>query len=172
MIAAALAVARIRAGRLWREWIAWAPFSANARYWGLVAAAVVYGLGTGALIEHIYPQSREWFVFPHEPLSVALSFVLVVVGAPLAEELAFRGLLFGDLRPRYGFSVALVVSAALFALAHWESTHLYAAAVLPLGLLLGYVRERTGSVRASALLHAIYNFTGWLAAALAANAAS
>ena len=51
----------------------------------------------------------------------------------------------------------ILVSAILFALAHWESTHLYALAVFPVGLALGYVRQRADSIAASITLHSLYN---------------
>ena len=75
--------------------------------------------------------------------------------------------IYTGLRPRLGFAWTLGITSALFALGHWEKTHLYAAAVLPVGLALGWVREKTGSTRATALFHALYNLTGWLLTYLA-----
>ena len=64
---------------------------------------------------------------------------------------------------------SVTISALLFALAHYERTHLYALAVLPVGLILGAARERAGTFWATASLHALYNFSGWLLTALGAG---
>jgi membrane protease YdiL (CAAX protease family) len=50
-----------------------------------------------------------------------------------------------------------LISAALFASAHYESTHIYAPVVFPVGLALGGLRETTGSLKGSISFHAFYN---------------
>ena len=77
--------------------------------------------------------------------------------APLTEELLFRGWIYTSLRDIIGVRFGILVSAVLFALAHWESTHLYAVAVFPVGLALGYIRQRTNSIAASITFHSLYN---------------
>src|ERR1700722_1615799 len=75
------------------------------------------------------------------------SLLTIAVLAPLVEELVFRGLLYGWLEGRWGWRLAFVVSSLVFALAHyqWQATGwsrlAYAAAVLPLGLLFGFLRR-------------------------------
>jgi membrane protease YdiL (CAAX protease family) len=162
VILAILILARLKARAQWRALVAWAPFRADWRFAGLLVLGLVYGVVASALIGYLHPASRDWFTFPKAPLAVFASLVLIVVLAPLAEELLFRGWIYTALRQSCGFSVALIASASLFALAHWENTHLYALAVLPVGFALGYVRERTGSTRASTLFHAVFNLMGWL----------
>jgi membrane protease YdiL (CAAX protease family) len=161
MILATLTLARLRGGRGWRRLLAWAPFRPDRSYWILVGLAVAYGLGASMLVSLAYPPSHDWFVVPHAPVSVVVSFVVVVLAAPLGEELLFRGWIFTSLDATFGSRAANVVTAALFAIAHWERTHLFALAVFPLGLMLGYLRARYGSTRASAGLHAIYNLSAW-----------
>ena len=161
VILAVLALARLRGRRHWRDLVAWRPFRMDWRFAGLLAAGLAYGVAASALIGYLHPASRDWFTLPKEPLAIISSFLLIVVLAPLAEELLFRGWIYTSLRRSFGFAVALVATATIFALAHWERTHLYALAVLPVGFALGYVRERTGSTRASALFHALFNFMGW-----------
>ena len=156
-IAAMFAGAWIYRRKLWRGPIGWLPFSGNTRYWICVAAGLVYGVAAGFVIQYFYPEAKNWFHLPPGALGLFVTFVLAVILAPLAEELFFRGWLFTAIRPWAGFAPTLIVTSACFALAHWERTHLYAAAVFPVGLLLGYVRERSGSVRATILMHALYN---------------
>jgi len=85
-----------------------------------------------------------------------LAFILLAVaGAPLYEEILFRGLLFPFLAQRTGTPVAILLVSLLFALLHF---HL--ASFVPLGLLsavLCLVYWRTGSLWPCIGLHAIFN---------------
>lgn len=92
-------------------------------------------------------------------LAVALGGVAAIIAAPIAEELFFRGFLFGALRRRRSFAVAGSISAAIFAAFH----------VIPLlmplffvvGLGLAYVYERRGSLLASMAAHVGFNVIGY-----------
>jgi CAAX protease family protein len=89
---------------------------------------------------------------PHQDLadSAALggwSFVAILalggLVIPFAEELLFRGVLFGALR-RYGPVLAGLVSATVFGLAHvWPPLVLFAFVV---GVVHAWLRERSGSI--------------------------
>ena len=54
------------------------------------------------------------------------------------------------------------ITSILFALMHYEHTHLYALAVFPVGVALGFVRERYASIKASAFFHGLYNLFSWV----------
>ena len=160
LISFLIAFARWRGGRGWRRLLAWAPWSplrAGRRYWLILAGTVVYGLVASIAVGMLYPQSRDWDRLPEHRLPTALFLVLAVVMAPVAEELLFRGWIFTALRARRSAFAAIVLSSAAFAAAHNESSHLYALAVFPVGLALGWMRERTGSIRATMLMHGSYN---------------
>ncbi len=167
VIAAILAVARARRGADWRAYIAWAPFRFEWIYGAVAVAAVVWGAAIGSVIEYLHPEAKQWVTFPKGPVGVVATVALAVFIGPLCEELIFRGWLFTALRSRLGALATIAATAVLFACAHWESTHLYALAVFPIGLMLGYIRQRSGSMRASFAFHGIYNFAGWILAALA-----
>lgn len=82
---------------------------------------------------------------------------LVVLGllAPVAEELVFRGLLYGWLAGRWNNLVAFVLSSLAFAAAHTEPLHILM--VLPLGFWFGWLRWRTGSLVPTIVAHIINN---------------
>ena len=84
--------------------------------------------------------------------------VLAVVFAPGVEELVFRGWIFTHLRRDFSFATALLASSVVFAGLHYDSTHLYALAVFPVGLALGAMREITGSIKPTIAFHAFNNF--------------
>lgn len=74
----------------------------------------------------------------------------------LLEELAFRGVLLPALESVWGPVRAVAVSAALFAIAHRGGIH-ETAYVFAVGMLLGWVRWRTGCLWSSVLIHLIHN---------------
>lgn len=84
------------------------------------------------------------------------------VGAPIVEEIAFRGLFYGGLERRSIPALSAVVgTGAAFALFHFEPLRF--ALLLAIGLILGTVRARTGSTGASILTHMTVNLPGALA---------
>ena len=88
--------------------------------------------------------------------TLLLFILMIVVVAPMVEELAFRGLFFAALRKRgEGPVVTIVVTAVAFAVFHLEPTRL--GVLLCVGLVLGFVRFRTGSVGASMVAHGVVN---------------
>ena len=160
IVAFVLLAARWRGGRAWRRLIGWMPWSilrAGWRYWGWLAATIAYGIAASVAVSTFYPQARDWDRTPEHPLPMAVFLVLAVLMAPVAEELLFRGWIFTALRSRRSAFAAIVLSAAAFAAPHGNGAPLYALAVFPVGLVLGRVRERTGSIKATMLLHAGYN---------------
>ena len=169
IVAAVFLVARLRGGRAWRDYIAWRGFAPDRSYWLVALMGVVWGVGVGSLIEFLYPESKSWVTFPKGLIGGLVSFGLVVGLGPLCEDALFRGWLYTRLRPRLGFLATLAITAILFALAHWEKSHLYAAAVFPVGVLLGYVRERSGSMKATFAFHGFYNLAGWILAMFASK---
>lgn len=85
-----------------------------------------------------------------------IALLLLVAGlVPLAEELFFRGLLYGMLRERWGLLPAVLLSALLFAVAHFVPVLFPALFVM--GLVLALLREYTGSLIPCIVLHSMQN---------------
>ena len=82
--------------------------------------------------------------------------------APVCEEIAFRGFLYPSLRPWTGRIIGAVLTSIPFAFLHAQQVaHAWGplSMVFIVSLVLVAVRERTGSVAASALVHACYNLS-------------
>jgi uncharacterized protein len=88
-------------------------------------------------------------------LGVWFGILRVVILAPIVEELIFRGVIFSGFQRIYPAFWAIFFSALLFALFHLNPWQL--GPTFLLGLLLGYVRLRTGSLLAAILTHALHN---------------
>jgi membrane protease YdiL (CAAX protease family) len=91
--------------------------------------------------------------------AIAIVVITAVIAAPIAEELFFRRILLGwiDARvPSTGGSVAILASALLFGLSHWGQGLAWIPLVL-LGIALGELAQRRGSLMPAILLHALFN---------------
>lgn len=91
--------------------------------------------------------------------SLPLLWLAIVVAAPIAEEIIFRGFIFrGWVRPgRYAILGILVVSA-LFAVIHLQYNWFGVFQVFLIGLVLTWVRWRSGSTLLPMVLHVMANF--------------
>lgn len=100
--------------------------------------------------------------------SLLLKILFVVILAPCIEEFLFRKTLIDRMHP-YGGRLAVISSALLFGLFHFNLTQfVYAFA---LGLVFGYLYLKSGKLRYSVILHMIVNCMGMvIAPALMANA--
>lgn len=86
--------------------------------------------------------------------------VYVVILAPIIEELMLRGILFSRLRHGVSFTMANVIQATVFGLYHWDIIQgIYAFGI---GLLLGYVYEKTRTLLAPIIVHVFINGSGFL----------
>lgn len=87
-----------------------------------------------------------------------LAFLVVGIGAPLAEELLFRGFLLPALsRSRLGFGGAAILSTALWTALHAGYSVAGIADVFLVGLFFSWLLWRTGSLWVPILCHALYN---------------
>lgn len=83
--------------------------------------------------------------------------LIVVVGAPLVEEIVYRGLLQRSVVPALGRGVGVVVVAAVFALIHLTPVE-YPGLFLA-GLLFGACFAVTGRLGTAIVAHAAFNAT-------------
>ncbi len=88
-------------------------------------------------------------------------FLVLVIGAPLSEELLFRGFGIQWLKENISPRIAIVFTAFGFALAHFSLVKL--PGTFALGLLLGWLALRTRSLRLPMLFHAINNSIAFIA---------
>lgn len=84
-----------------------------------------------------------------------LLILMVVVIAPLAEELFYRGLLLSALRFHLGDWMSIVISSGIFALVHLQAVSI--PGLFMFGLIAGYLRVKTGRLGLSLMFHAGFN---------------
>ena len=92
--------------------------------------------------------------------SVVVLVLVVVVGAPIVEELVYRGLLQGSFVTRISELPALLASASWFAIIHFRPVEYPGLFVA--GLVFGMCALTTGRLGMSIVTHAAFNATGLL----------
>lgn len=87
-----------------------------------------------------------------------LALFVVGIGAPLSEELLFRGFLLPALaKSRLGFAGAAIVTSGLWTSLHAGYTLQGIVEVFLVGLFFSWLLWRTGSLRVAIFCHALYN---------------
>ncbi len=90
------------------------------------------------------------------PIGVILLVLIVGVGAPVVEEIFYRGLLLGALRKRgMGPAPAIVVTAVVFGVSHFEGLPLPGLVVFGLGA--GVLAHRAGRLGPAIAAHVAFN---------------
>ncbi len=89
------------------------------------------------------------------------SFLLLVVVAPVTEEVLFRGLILRGFLGNYSKRSAILMSALLFAVMHTNPWQFISAFVA--GVLLAWLLIETGSLLPCLFAHAVANGTAYLA---------
>jgi membrane protease YdiL (CAAX protease family) len=94
---------------------------------------------------------------------VPVQVLLIVFAAAFAEELCFRGMLFGGLRERLSKLPAALVAGTVFGLLHAFTGISAVPPLIALGFIFCLLYERTGSIVPGMLLHALNNSIALLA---------
>lgn len=98
------------------------------------------------------------FDLANEPLLFLAVLPSIAIGAPLAEELIFRGQLFSALAgTRLGVAGATVLTSALWALLHVTEPWLSIGLIFVMGLVLGFLMYRFGSLWVAMVCHGAWN---------------
>lgn len=167
---------------LWAGYLAVAVIVSNVRGtgrwrrdYGLEFRAVdLWGVPIGALTQLVFVwllyRLLDLFVNVHDidrsareltdrasGWGVVILVLIVGVGAPLFEELFFRGLIMRALQSYFHNTLALVGSAVVFASIHFQL--LQFPALVLFGLVAGYCAQRTGRLGMSICTHVGFNMT-------------
>lgn len=153
-------------GFRWRRGEAGVPVVAQAEPWswgrvfsfGLVGGLAIsaFGWGWDQLALEAGFESQQLLAKAVESVGAprALLWACVVVGAPVSEELFFRGNILRTFLP-HSPKLGLFISSAVFAVFHFEP--LFLVPLFVIGCVLGWVAMRTRSLLAPILAHAINN---------------
>jgi membrane protease YdiL (CAAX protease family) len=89
--------------------------------------------------------------------TVPVQILLIVIAAPISEEVCFRGMLFGGLRERWPRIAAALVSGLIFGGLHALTGLSAVPPLIAFGFILALLYEKTGSIVPGILLHMLNN---------------
>lgn len=84
-----------------------------------------------------------------------LAFLIIAIIVPIAEEIIFRGYLYGKLRKHLNLPVAMLLTSLLFAFLHGQWN--VGVNVFAVSIVLCSLREVTGTIYAGILVHILKN---------------
>jgi membrane protease YdiL (CAAX protease family) len=127
------------------------------------ASRVAYALHS--LLPHNDTGIRSNLFLSHTPSAAAIAALAAAacIGAPIFEELFFRGIVQSVLTRNLGGGAAIVAQTFLFGLAHLQLGMTSTEAIVRVGsigvvgLFLGWLRRRTGRLGAGMVAHSTYN---------------
>lgn len=89
--------------------------------------------------------------------TVPIQILLIVIAAPISEEICFRGMVFGGLRTRLPRIAAALISAIVFGGLHALTGISAVPPLIVFGFVLALLYEKTGSIVPGIVLHMLNN---------------
>lgn len=86
-------------------------------------------------------------------MATAVPYMVIVVAifVPITEELVFRMVIFGSLFKRFGFWIAALSSGLIFAIVHWDFTHILV--YLSMGIVFAFLYVKTKRIIVPIMAH-------------------
>lgn len=144
----------------------WTPLTRSyllSKPWGMLLWVALFSLGTIIPLSFLYEQLGIEMDENTQQIITSMmkepwGYVAIGILAPLAEEVVFRGAILRTLlgiMSKKNHWVAIMISAAIFGVVHANLAQFINA--LLMGLLLGWMYYRTGSLVPGILLHWVNN---------------
>ena len=151
----------------------WTPLTRGyllSKPWGTLLWVALFSLGTIIPLSFLYEQLGIEMDENTQQIFTSLmkepwGYVAIGILAPLAEEVVFRGAILRTLlgiMSKKNHWVAIMISAAIFGVVHANLAQFVNA--LLMGLLLGWMYYRTGSLVPGILLHWVNNTMAYVLA--------
>lgn len=133
----------------------------RAPVWKFAIVFLILWIGLIALEEFVtagMPGTAINYWQSYPPLILFLRILAIGILGPIAEELAFRGLLMRVLsRTRLGVAGAIVITAAIWSLIHLQYAPILLTIIFIDGLTLGLARHYTKSLYIPIAMHVLGN---------------
>lgn len=140
------------------KWLLWAL--------GLGLGAQALSLTIGLLIQQAYGEgsatgNAAQVAEAFGGVSPLILFLMLAIGAPIVEEIFYRGLVFTAVANRFGLLTGGIVSSLLFGISHYQGGGYSGLFVIilttALGGVLAYARYRSKGLALPILIHIVFN---------------
>jgi membrane protease YdiL (CAAX protease family) len=153
--------AKLRWTPVSRHWLREKPV--GVLFWAALAAlgSILPSEWLVEQMQHTMPEAQEKLF--EQIMAQPIGYISIGIVAPLAEEMVFRGAILRKLLGRFGEKwhwVAILISAVIFGAVHGNIPQFVHAALI--GLLLGWMYYRTGSILPGVLLHWVNNTVAYV----------
>jgi membrane protease YdiL (CAAX protease family) len=131
-------------------------------FWGAITQLVLIGLLYAPIFwltdvgaDDMSAPARDLTDRATDPFGVVMLVLIVGIGAPVFEEIFYRGLLLRSLERRFGQVWAVAGSGVVFGLAHFQP--LQAPALILFGVVVGILTVRYGRLGPAIAAHVVFN---------------
>lgn len=138
----------------WKFLLKYIPLSFILYTIGLQIVAYFFGVSEAA------NQVAIEGLFNYVPLWVM--FIMIVIVAPIVEELLFRGIILFPGDRLDATWVRTIISAVLFGMIHGPTDVFTAYSYMGMGFIFAYASKRTKTLEAGIVYHALYNLLGFV----------
>lgn len=119
----------------------------------LVSLPILWATNTD--LDKLGEPARELADKATTPGGIALFFLMVAIGAPIAEELFFRGLVLRSIEKRFGTGWAIAGSSVAFGATHFQV--LQFPALTAVGVVFALLAVKSGRLGPAILAHMAFN---------------
>jgi len=136
---------------------------------GIVIVAIIIGGIVNALVYSLLQEPaavrNPWSGFGNSPASSSLMLLLfmMIILAPIAEEIFFRGFIYNALRQRLNIYTCIILQAIIFATFHYKNPYddIYSLiSIFIVGIILVLAYEWRKSIVSPILVHSFYTLFG------------
>ncbi len=127
----------------------------------LIASSLIFYL-LGQTVPELDLEKEQEIVFASASTTpeLVMAFLVLVVLAPLVEEVIFRGFMLPAFIRRFGVVWGVLVTSILFGLVHWQLN--VGIITFMMGLLLAWIYLRTRSLLPAIMFHSLKNLVAFL----------
>lgn len=118
----------------------------------IISLLIIY---TGIKIPGFQIQEKILPVFGQETINLIIAGILIVIIAPILEEIFFRGFLLRTLVNKWGIVLGSIISSALFAILHLQFGNIIPIFIL--GLIINWMAIRSKSILPCIFFHIFNN---------------
>lgn len=154
-----IGAAKLKKGSNLKEYFGFKSFSFKTLFlWIFVFALLILGLDllTVSLGKPVVPDVMK--TITNSTDHQWLLFFAIIISAPILEELFFRGLMFeGISSSALGPYVAIFLTSLIWSAIHLQYDLYGMTSIFFIGIMLGYVKYKTGSIYLTMILHTLNN---------------
>lgn len=127
----------------------------------IVSIVVAFGIACPIISSIPVPEIIKKILLEMGSQTGILAFILIVIAAPVMEELIFRGIILDGLLKTYYPLKSILISSLLFGISHLNPWQFVSA--LFIGFFSGWVYYKTRSLLPSIIIHASVNLSAFSA---------